>query len=154
MNRIDIQSLLLATLLPISFALVNPSTSIVIRSSNPICHTTISPFVMPPSRRYAHQQKRDGIARKRHVRGHGAEKSSDAHTNHTSRLVLSKYYSRPSRISDEENSSDSKSSADISTIHVVHANQHANLSPSSSAFLLLGHAIICTVLLLSIYACY
>ncbi len=91
---------------------------------------------MPPSRTYTHQQKRDKKARKRYLCGHDAgEKANDAHldnhsrfTNYSSRLVLSKYYSRPSRISDDENSSNSESSADISTIHVGHANQYENLS--------------------------
>ena len=55
----------------------------------------------------------------------------DSHSrrnNHNSWLVLSKYYSRPSWVSDGYDSSDLESSADISTIHVVHANQHVNLS--------------------------
>ena len=65
---------------------------------------------------------------KRYLRGHGTYTGTHIdshyrHTNHCSRSVLSKYYSRPSWISDEEDSSDSETSTDISsTIQVVHTN--------------------------------
>ena len=90
---------------------------------------------MPPSRIYTNQQKRDRIARKNYLCGHYDNRSTDAHPdidyqhNHNnSHLVLSKYFSQPSWVSDGYYSSDSESSANISTIHVAHANLPSYLS--------------------------
>ena len=120
MNRIDIKSFLLAALLSISFAVVDASNLILVCCSTPISHTTISPFIMPPSQKKIYQQRSDDAARKRYLCGHGTYTgthidSHSRHTNHCSRSVLSKYYSRPSWISDEEDSSDTETCTEISS---------------------------------------
>ena len=92
-----------------------------------LCNSSFVCFEMASTRRtYTHQQIQDRIARNNHNRGNFTSRNSVASSRRqttNSQSVLSKYYSNPSWISDENESSDSESSFNMPSVHLLHAHQ-------------------------------